>query len=342
MTTKEIVLTTTLVDAADKVDYWREAMSPLFEIGLPPSSTVSALDGECRIRSTGELMLLNTRFSDQIFFRSEAKARKADADVLLLQLICGHGLMGRFGTSAIELRYGDLLIQDIARACITPVVQGRTLTIVVDRICLERLLGRSDLNGVVLRREQPTTRLLADYLKTLWDVALDLNAADASLALDVVGRLMKAGTGNALVMSPEEEAAYADTMHPQIHAYIRQKLAGTDLTPETIMARFNMSRTGLYRAMDGADGIARVIRNTRLDAALALLIKQKGLPISQVAYQCGFSSPQHFYKAFRRKFGHSPIEAREAHHANTAPPSLRQIIRHYGRVERSYMLPEIA
>ena len=51
------------------------------------------------------------------------------------------------------------------------------------------------------------------------------------------------------------------------------------------------------------------INEVRLENARKLLIETQ-LPISQVAYQCGFSAPSYFSKQFRRLFGEIPSQMR--------------------------------
>ncbi|MBB6108638.1 AraC-like DNA-binding protein [Mucilaginibacter lappiensis] len=47
--------------------------------------------------------------------------------------------------------------------------------------------------------------------------------------------------------------------------------------------------------------------NKRLEASLTLLA-ERNLNISEIAYQTGYSSPQHFSKSFKRKYGISPSQ----------------------------------
>ncbi|GGF02490.1 hypothetical protein GCM10008027_29270 [Pseudoalteromonas gelatinilytica] len=51
------------------------------------------------------------------------------------------------------------------------------------------------------------------------------------------------------------------------------------------------------------------INEVRLENARKLLIETQ-LPISQVAYQCGFSEPSYFSKQFWRLFGEIPSQMR--------------------------------
>jgi transcriptional regulator GlxA family with amidase domain len=48
----------------------------------------------------------------------------------------------------------------------------------------------------------------------------------------------------------------------------------------------------------------------RLDAAAAMLRSEPDLPITAIAFCCGFQSSQYFARAFRKRFGLSPGEAR--------------------------------
>lgn len=52
------------------------------------------------------------------------------------------------------------------------------------------------------------------------------------------------------------------------------------------------------------------INEIRLENARKLLVETR-LPISQIAYQCGFAEPSYFSKQFRRLFGEIPSQMRE-------------------------------
>ncbi|CAH9050511.1 HTH-type transcriptional activator RhaS [Pseudoalteromonas sp. CIP111854] len=52
------------------------------------------------------------------------------------------------------------------------------------------------------------------------------------------------------------------------------------------------------------------INEIRLENARKLLVETR-LPVSQVAYQCGFSEPSYFSKQFRRLFGEIPSQLRK-------------------------------
>ena len=55
---------------------------------------------------------------------------------------------------------------------------------------------------------------------------------------------------------------------------------------------------------------AEHLRRRRLERAHRLLATA-GLPVTHVAYTCGFASPSTFSRAFRAHFGITPSESRE-------------------------------
>lgn len=70
-----------------------------------------------------------------------------------------------------------------------------------------------------------------------------------------------------------------------------------------------VSKSSLYRKMKIATGLSPVefIRNIRLKHGNQLL-KNKSIPISEVAYACGFSNPKYFATCFKEEFGMTPKE----------------------------------
>jgi AraC-like DNA-binding protein len=70
-----------------------------------------------------------------------------------------------------------------------------------------------------------------------------------------------------------------------------------------------MSRPQLYRKLQILTGLSvqEFIKSFRLKKAAAFL-RSGEQRISDVAYQTGFSDPQHFSKSFKNQFGISPSQ----------------------------------
>jgi AraC-like DNA-binding protein len=73
--------------------------------------------------------------------------------------------------------------------------------------------------------------------------------------------------------------------------------------------QIGMSRSQLHRKLSALTGFSpnEVIRNMRLERARLLLEKKAGAA-SEIAFQCGFSSPSYFTKCFKEYFGILPSE----------------------------------
>jgi AraC family L-rhamnose operon regulatory protein RhaS len=57
------------------------------------------------------------------------------------------------------------------------------------------------------------------------------------------------------------------------------------------------------------------LNHCRLETARRILLEQPSRSVTQVALDCGFSTPQYFATVFGRRFGSAPREFREIHRA---------------------------
>ena len=85
-----------------------------------------------------------------------------------------------------------------------------------------------------------------------------------------------------------------------------------DWTLENMAAECNLSRTQFSQHCLALTNMTpvRYLQMIRLDAAYRLLTDKPNLPVTAVAYDCGFSSSQYFATCFKRRFGISPLDTR--------------------------------
>ena len=91
--------------------------------------------------------------------------------------------------------------------------------------------------------------------------------------------------------------------------YINNNISNPSLSVELIASEVGLSRVHLHRKLRQLTNQTTrdLIRNQRIQLA-ARLLKEKNLPVSEVAYTVGFSSPAHFTTAFKSMFGVSPSQ----------------------------------
>ena len=80
-----------------------------------------------------------------------------------------------------------------------------------------------------------------------------------------------------------------------------------------------MSRSQLYRLLDGEGGVTRYIQRQRLrEGYAALCDTSHSRPIAAIAEELCFADASGFSRAFRQEFGISPNELRAASRAGLA------------------------
>lgn len=93
----------------------------------------------------------------------------------------------------------------------------------------------------------------------------------------------------------------------RLMALIEDNLGNPDFNLAEMVSEIGMSRPVLFRKIKMLTGysIMDLVRSVRLKKA-EILLQQKKMSISEVAFTVGFSDPKHFSKTFRSQFGKSP------------------------------------
>ncbi|MGH2643041.1 MAG: response regulator transcription factor, partial [Chitinophagaceae bacterium] len=91
-------------------------------------------------------------------------------------------------------------------------------------------------------------------------------------------------------------------------AIVEKDMENPDFSVEQLSQRMFVSRVTLYKKIVSITGKTPVefIRIVRLKRAAMLL--EKGMNVSQAAYEVGFNNPKYFTKYFKEKFGMLPSE----------------------------------
>lgn len=110
----------------------------------------------------------------------------------------------------------------------------------------------------------------------------------------------------------ESESSIHDETTQKIMQFIIEKIDDPDLRIDDIARAMNMSRSVLYSKIKNAVGMTPVdfVRHIRITKATELLVKTND-PLSNIAYNVGFSDPKYFSKVFKKEMGIIPSEYRE-------------------------------
>ncbi len=98
-----------------------------------------------------------------------------------------------------------------------------------------------------------------------------------------------------------------------ISVHLNSRLSLEEIAKAASFSMFHFHR--IFKAVVG-ETVSEYIRRLRLETAANRLLFNHSDDISQIAYDCGFSSSQNFAKAFRQHFGITPSAYRKSKNGN--------------------------
>jgi AraC-like DNA-binding protein len=98
-------------------------------------------------------------------------------------------------------------------------------------------------------------------------------------------------------------------LQKKMNEIIENNISNFEFNSDQLASELAVSRTGLYRKIKALTGQSAsiYIRNIRLKKAASLL-KEKKLPVTEVAYLTGFSQLSYFTKCFKELYTKSPSD----------------------------------
>lgn len=163
-------------------------------------------------------------------------------------------------------------------------------------------------------------RLLADYMRLLERSLPTLGQDDRHGLGDAVQAMVAACVAPTAAHVTEAGPQLDLTRLERVRHAIRRRLHSATLTPASLCRDVGMSRSQLYRLLEGEGGVIRYIQRHRLRAIHAALTDPSDdRPIAAIAEACGFYEPSTFSRTFRREFGATPSDVRAAARAGAAP-----------------------
>jgi AraC-like DNA-binding protein len=298
--------------AAERHDAWRCALEPIFEITADPAEDPAAFCGTVKMAHLGDALVSEVRSGPQIFDRSRAHARRSGLDHFMVQTFLHGQHEGAWGDNCGHRGKGDVWILDLGQETKTHASHFANVTLIMPRDRVLPLLKGGNIHGTTLRSGSASARLIASHLETLVAAAPALTLGEAAAAVDAAALMITGAWASIRESRAEVTAAVRATARRTICDHIDLHLADERLTPEILVRRFRLSRATLYRLFDEDGGIAAYILGRRLDRCRAMLAASRNgeRTIGDIAFSNGFASEAHFSRAFRRRFGMTPSDAR--------------------------------
>ncbi|NEB03728.1 helix-turn-helix domain-containing protein [Streptomyces sp. SID13726] len=319
------VVSTAEVAVGEAFAFWREANSKLwapYHLRCEPR-----LDSGCRtqvcISEFEPAQATRMITMPHSIHLTPKLIRQADLEVLTVCcFVHGNGMITQDGRSA-EVDIGDLVLYLTSRPHLPEVApdfsDSRLLLLRFPCSFLPlpaRDLRRPDTGR--LPSAQGISALSSQFLLNLARHLHELSPSDTARLAILTLDILTTALANALdTPSTVPRHTRQRALMAQIHAFIRDNLSDTRLTPDAIATAHHISLRYLHKLFhQEGHTVAGWIRERRLEQCRRDLANT-GLasrPIHAIAARWGFTSPAHFSQAFRSAYGLSPRQFRQ-HHA---------------------------
>jgi AraC-like DNA-binding protein len=164
--------------------------------------------------------------------------------------------------------------------------------------------------------------MLADYMILLARRLPDLAPEEGTWLAKAVEAMVAACLGPSSDRLAVASKQLGLTLMERVRRSLRANLRSPSLGPQQLCREAAISRTRLYRLLEGEGGVTHYVRRQRLSAGFAQLSDISNvLPVFRIAKMLCFTDTLSFSRAFRREFGMSPSDVRAAALAGLPEPS---------------------
>jgi AraC-like DNA-binding protein len=304
---------------SSRLDRWSEILASThvaFDVTATPATPKDFKAAVAR-RRIGDLALVDCTASPFLGRRTEAMvaangARSRQEDILGFQMVFkGTELVGESGRQ-LALTAGDVVLWDGMQPTEVEIVEPfykRTLMFPRERV-LAVSPRLAELSALPAFDGNGPARLLVRYVNALALELPQLDATAAAGAANAALELLRAAVEPSL---PPSRATSREAIRAEIRRYVRSHLQDPALGPASIAKAYAMSVRALHALFEDVDvSVAGLVRSERLARCLEDLRQPNGGSVTDIAFRWGFCDAAHFSRVFKRSFGATPTEVRQA------------------------------
>lgn len=297
---------------ADKLSYWRGLMAKTYA-GLSTDPLSPHFEATVSRWNMGGIAMTRPRATPVSVERRLVEAGHSGGPRLKLHVIRQGEGRAIHRRREIPVRAGDMVL------CASEEVYRFDLASDHELVVAEfdrAVLGAAphwldDAVATRIPREAPSTRLLHDFLLSLWREceASPLGLPDEGYDAVFCSLLLAS-------LRPTDHMALPSRhgLLERARAIVAARLADATLSPATIAAEMGVSLRRLQAAA-AAQGVTLggYINERRLALAAQKLTLEPQRSITQIAFDCGFSDSSYFSRRFQEHFGQTPRQYRAMH-----------------------------
>jgi AraC-like DNA-binding protein len=188
---------------------------------------------------------------------------------------------------------------------------ARVLAFFLPRAMVEAVVpDAARLHGCVVGYNTPLNRPLTKQLQALCQRLPTLGSPDSEALVRSCAQLIVAAFARQAGIGGSDRLLTRAAILDQVQRHVQDNLHSGDLSPDSVLRTFAVSRPTLYRMFEPEGGLAAYIRNCRLREAANELVDSPARPVMEIADDLHFGSHSDFARAFRRDYGRTPQEFR--------------------------------
>jgi AraC-like DNA-binding protein len=301
----QLTFDTTEFAAAERFDRWRTGIE---DFALEELDQTQPFDGRSIITGLGALLISESVLPPLRFTRTAAMIRANRRDHYTLTVMLEGSLRGLADGKPFEIGPGIPLLIDTSRPSEIIASRARSIVIVLPRNVLGAGQG-ADAHGPLAA--SPETLLLTTYLAALSAALPALHPAAALPTARALCELLAACLPSA-TNRREASLLRSHALRSRLLAHVEAHLEES-LSVDRLCADLAVSRSALYRAVEGDGGIAGLVRTARLEwVHRAISDRTETRTIQQITHAAGFSDDPRFSRVFHATFGYTAAELRRS------------------------------
>lgn len=313
---------------------WKESASCIFDVDAVLEDQGPDFFASVEAQMFGQVMLARTSTVRQVWQRSPSRVAHDDMDHFMIQLYVEGDVAIDDGNESKLVPHNNLVVFDLSQESSSRTSRFTNLSLIISRELIGKyLLEPEDQHLRTISAEDPLTTLLRDQMISLHRLGEFMTASQATEVSSSIVALAAACMNSSSHEVPGGfQAINRATLH-KAKRMIEQNLHDPSLNATRAAMLAGVSRTRLYELFEPHGGVANHIRERRLRRAMSMLVdrEQSHLKIGAIALRCGFADESTFSRAFRKRYGTSPREARAEQGVQEVPdsPSLDGLDRSY-------------
>lgn len=312
------VWTTEHMPEKDQFSYWREVLCEAFINLLPERRTNGGFSSRVESKLLSDINVVNVTSQSQLVHRRSREIRRDDRNCFFLNLqLAGRSRVMHAGRETMIYPDQFAIVDSTRPYSLDFIDNWNVLSFRIPQHLLRPLLQRPEAAlAVAVGRDSGVGEVLIDFLKSVADKAQHIDQGSAEVMSRSIAQLTAVAMGATQPAMESSREIVRSELRRSIANYIDGNAADAAINIDKVARRFGISRRQIQRLLHEQDTcFERMLLEKRLDHCADTLANQQfRLSISEIAFAWGFNDLSHFNRSFRKRFGASPREFREARH----------------------------